>query len=237
MAVAIETLRMEYDDLMKQYNAAEESWKEHEKFVVLQERSFWGSAPVSIESAETADDCETMCAAEAQCTGATFSPSAKLCHLRSGQGKVTPANSPGDVAIVSSRDHAGQLMRERQARITDLNARIAGEMASAKAEEQAGADVRDRQAQDLASLDAQLQALRDQDEADSLVQLQEETQQSGLEVNYQRTHWLVWAVAAAIVAVVIAKTVLTGHAPAKGLVVLSVLLLAIWLYRTYLVAP
>jgi hypothetical protein len=75
------------------------------EFVELQGRQFWGTAPLNQGPVDSLEQCESMCASDMNCTGATFQSDINYCYTRTGQTDVVSGKST-DYALIPEKRQA-----------------------------------------------------------------------------------------------------------------------------------
>jgi hypothetical protein len=102
----LNTLEKEYDVILKQYEEAYNNYisdvnesTETTVFRSLPGRTWWGTNGLKENVASTKEECESMCASDINCAGATFNSDKKYCWTRSGNGILTKGKDE-DVAII-----------------------------------------------------------------------------------------------------------------------------------------
>ena len=102
----LNTLEKEYDVILKQYEEAYNNYisdinesSEIRKFRSLPGRTWWGSNSLKESTVSTKEECESMCASDINCTGATFNIDKKYCWTRTGDGVLTKGKDE-DIAII-----------------------------------------------------------------------------------------------------------------------------------------
>ena len=68
-------------------------------FAELPGRSWWGTYGIKEGNVSSKEECVSMCASDANCTGATFNPVKRYCWTRGGDGTVT-AGSDDENALI-----------------------------------------------------------------------------------------------------------------------------------------
>lgn len=104
--IQLETLEKEFDVILNQYQEAYQTYLNNlnnptsqKTFVALKGRSYWGTFGLQEKSVSTQKECESMCASDIKCTGATFNPEKRYCWTRGGEGSLT-VGQPEDYALV-----------------------------------------------------------------------------------------------------------------------------------------
>ena len=89
-------------------------------------RAFWGSGSVSVTAGGTQEQCKAMCSAAANCSGATYNPTAygqPMCWLRTGEGQVVPALD-SDVAIIPEAKKYLMIIESTNKKLISTNQQI-----------------------------------------------------------------------------------------------------------------
>ena len=133
-ALDISMLREEYELTLKQYNDAYNLYMEQlnnnsetNKFTKLDQRAWWGTTALTEGASENSTDCETMCANDPECSGATFNPEAKYCWVRGGKGVVSVNKDTS--AIIFTNKHNVKILQALNNKLLRLNKQIAEIMA------------------------------------------------------------------------------------------------------------
>ena len=129
----INALEKEYNAVLKQY---EEAYKNCNSkltevsetattFTSFNNRSYWGSAGLKEGSVSTQAECETMCASEANCTGATFNKYKNYCWARAGNGKLeVSVNGTADVALLPDIKACMITLKSLNDRLLEINKQL-----------------------------------------------------------------------------------------------------------------
>ncbi len=98
--IQLQALEKEYNVLLNQYEEAYKTYisnlnvqpvnmdESTPKFVNLPGRSFWGQSGLKQGSVSSAKECESMCATDEKCSGATFNSNKEYCWTRTGEGSI-----------------------------------------------------------------------------------------------------------------------------------------------------
>ncbi len=102
--IKLKDLEAEYSITLQQYNEAYSTYLSDVKnsnadFTIIEGKSYWGERALDNVITDDPDKCESMCATNTNCTGATFNPVKKYCWMRSGTSDLTPGN-PDESAVV-----------------------------------------------------------------------------------------------------------------------------------------
>lgn len=125
----IDTMQKEYDVILQKYQEAVNTYisviksNTSKKMVSLKGRTWWGSSALSEQTVNTKEECETMCASNDKCSGATFNPSKRYCWLRQGDGQIS-AGLDDDYALLTEEKNALIVMQSLNKQLLDLNTQI-----------------------------------------------------------------------------------------------------------------
>lgn len=129
----ITTLEKEYDAVLRQYQEALQNYivlleqpsgdGADAGFVALPNRAWWGTSGLKEGDVESQQACESMCASDLKCTGATFDPQTKHCWARAGRGtlSVSPRHQ---VALLPKQTAAIHTLKALNDQLMRLNERI-----------------------------------------------------------------------------------------------------------------
>jgi hypothetical protein len=93
----LESLELEYSNKLQEYQheyanyinlLKNSSSSSKPSFNVITNASFWGSNEIANQPASSVSDCQALCSANANCSGATFNSSSQLCSIRSGISNI-----------------------------------------------------------------------------------------------------------------------------------------------------
>jgi hypothetical protein len=127
--IKVETLQKEYEVTLQQYQESTNNYvntldtNDKNTFVALKGRSWWGSSGLKEGTVETQNQCESMCAADAKCTGATFNPVKKYCWTRGGDGKLSPGDD-NDYALLTKQKSALELTNSLNDKLISINTQM-----------------------------------------------------------------------------------------------------------------
>ena len=96
------------------------------EFAELQGRTWWGTYGIKEGSAETKDDCVSMCASDSNCTGATFNPVKRYCWTRGGNGSVS-AGQADDYALIPKLKSVMIILNGLNDKLMDINKELRDE--------------------------------------------------------------------------------------------------------------
>jgi hypothetical protein len=128
--IKVEALQKEYEVTLQQYEESSNNYINSinspdgsNTFVALKGRTWWGSTGLKEGSVETQNECESMCSADAKCTGATFNPVKKYCWTRGGDGKLAPGEDE-DYALLTRQNAALGLTNSLNDKLISINTKI-----------------------------------------------------------------------------------------------------------------
>lgn len=136
LILKIDTAEKEYSILLQQYNVAYKTYVENLQntsttvpFVSIPGRTFWGTSGLKEGTATTATDCESMCASDMKCSGATFNPVKKYCWTRTGDGPLA-VGQDNDYALIPLLKQNLILLKSLNKRLIAANNEISGYLKS-----------------------------------------------------------------------------------------------------------
>ena len=129
--IKIETLQKEYDVILQQYQEAVKNYinniqNSENSFVSLSGRAWWGKGGLSEGPVETKEECESMCANNDKCTGATFNPVKRYCWARKGEATLSVGETE-DQALIPKQKAALISMKTLNEQLLSINEEIANE--------------------------------------------------------------------------------------------------------------
>ena len=137
LALDLETLNKEYENLLIQYQQAVINYVNYLKqdvsgndlsnnMVQIQGSQYLGTSALSQNNSPTVDQCQASCASTPGCSGATFNGTnykQPMCLLRSGDGDIVNG-LPNDYAIVPKQKQLLLIVQKINAQLTDINDQI-----------------------------------------------------------------------------------------------------------------
>lgn len=133
--IKIKTLQKEYDVILQQYQEAVKNYINNlqnseniSKFVSLKGRTWWGTGGLAEGPVNTKEECETMCANDDKCTGATFNPVKRYCWARKGDASLSVGSSD-DQALIPKQKAALISMKTLNEQLLSINEDITNEYA------------------------------------------------------------------------------------------------------------
>lgn len=140
--IELEVLEKEYENTLQQYQEAIHNYildikdtdtntNTNTDYVFLKGRTWWGSSGLTQTDASSQEICQSMCASDIKCTGATFNEVKKYCWTRSGAGSLT-AGSDADYAIITKQKEATNNLKMLNNRLLQLNEQILSVIKSLK---------------------------------------------------------------------------------------------------------
>lgn len=135
--INVEKLENEYEVILKQYQEAlnnyiqelEKKTDNITKFVQLPNKSYWGTGELKSTIVKDVGECESLCANDNNCSGATYNSSYPYCWTRVGSSILTTSKEEeGDIAIIPSVKMAALNLKHLNTRLIELNNEIIEEM-------------------------------------------------------------------------------------------------------------
>lgn len=115
-----------YGDSTDYTTKTEPTYSIGKEFVELPGRTWWGTYGIKEGTAETKDDCVSMCASDDNCTGATFNPVKKYCWTRGGKGSVS-VGQPDDNALLPKLKSVMIILNGLNDKLMDINKELRAE--------------------------------------------------------------------------------------------------------------
>ena len=124
----LESLQLQYDTKMKEYNQLTQDYKEALKmggsqYVQLKDKAYFGNSFLKVSSEKTIDTCQASCSSNPKCSGATYVPTTKNCTLSTGDGSGI-RTSAGSYAILTHLMHINGALEEVNKQLIILNNKI-----------------------------------------------------------------------------------------------------------------
>jgi len=132
----IKTLEKEYNSVLKQYeeaykncnaklNAMASSTNSSKGFTSFPNNSFWGTGSLKEGTVTSQFDCESMCASDEECSGATYNPDKKYCWTRKGYGTLAVSvNGSSDIALLPDIKACMITLKSLNKRLLDINQQL-----------------------------------------------------------------------------------------------------------------
>ena len=89
----------------------------------VQGQTYWGTGGISGSQINSLEQCKAICAADENCSGATFNPDKQMCWTRSGEGQLVPG-LPNDYAIVKEDAKHLTTLNMFNQQLMDINQQI-----------------------------------------------------------------------------------------------------------------
>jgi hypothetical protein len=123
----LESLQVQYDTKMKEYNQLTQDYKEVLKtggtnYVQLKDKAYFGTSFLDISRKKTIDMCKASCSSNSRCSGATYEPQNKTCVLNGGNGSIR--THPGNYAILTRLKYVTGQLEEVNRQLIILNNKI-----------------------------------------------------------------------------------------------------------------
>jgi hypothetical protein len=123
----LESLQLQYDTKMKEYNQLSQDYKEALKtggseYVQLKDKAYFGTSWLSITEQQTIGMCQASCSSNSKCSGATYVPDWKACGLATGDGNIIAR--VGGYAILTRLKYVTTQLGEVNRQLIILNDKI-----------------------------------------------------------------------------------------------------------------
>lgn len=123
----LESLQLQYDTKMKEYNQLTQDYKEALKsgitnYVQLKDKVYFGTTWFDISNKKTIDMCQATCSSNSKCSGATYIPMFQFCALAMGDGDIR--TFPGYYAIIPRLKYTTGKLEEVNRQLIILNTKI-----------------------------------------------------------------------------------------------------------------
>lgn len=123
----LESLQLQYDTKMKEYNQLSQDYKETLKsgtteHVQLKDKAYFGTSFIDISKKKTIDICQATCSSNPKCSGATYIPMRQVCALATGDGNIR--TFPGGYAILTRLKYTTGKLEEVNRQLIILNNKI-----------------------------------------------------------------------------------------------------------------
>jgi hypothetical protein len=123
----LESLQLQYDTKMKEYNQLTQDYKEALKtdsteYVQLKDKSYFGTSWLNMSQKKTIDMCQASCSSTPKCSGALYVPRYQGCGLSTGDGNIK--TTPGVYAILPRLKYVTGQLEEVNRQLIILNDKI-----------------------------------------------------------------------------------------------------------------
>lgn len=131
--IKMETLQKEYDVTLQQYQEAVNNYVSlletdtGKEYAALKGRTWWGTSSLKEGKVETQVECENMCAASEECSGATFNTVSRYCWTRKGNSALTVGRDE-DYALIPKIKSSLETMKYYNNKLLELNKQMAEQM-------------------------------------------------------------------------------------------------------------
>ena len=98
-------------------------------YISLKGKAWWGINELKTENVETENECIALCDSDANCSGATFNPTKKMCWTRSGDSEITSgiiddSEYGSDYALVTKLKYHMIQLKSLNEKLLTLNEKI-----------------------------------------------------------------------------------------------------------------
>ena len=198
------------------------------KFVALKGRTWWGSSGLSQASVSTQEECESMCANESKCSGATFNPVKRYCWIRTGESKITPGLTD-DYALITQQKAALSVMIYLNEKLLDLNQQITNEIKNINPEVEEQYNENNEKQQQLSSSYSQLleQKIEMDKQLKEYSSINQEEENQGLFVTQQNISYRFWILITCLVLLITITKFFGGDNPSISMTVWLIIIIVL----------
>lgn len=237
--LTIETLQKEYDVTLQQYQEAVNNYislletDTGKEYTALKGRTWWGTSALSEKKVDTQKDCENMCAASNQCSGATFNAVSRYCWTRSGNSSLT-VGQDDDYALITKIKAALETMKYLNNKLLELNTQISDQIASVQPLVDADQKINSEQQNDLESNYENL--LEQNIEVNKLLEeyysIDEERKNQELFVNQESAIYKIWIIITGLVLIFTIRKLIGSENPSVSFIywIIIIILLVVLSY-------
>lgn len=194
-------------------------------FTSLPGRSWWGTKSVTEGSVETMEECESMCAANIKCTGATFNPEKRYCWAREGDAGITPGQQD-DYAIISTEKASLIALQSLNSQLIALNDEIMAEIKNASPKVEVQTEEQHKKNEELLSYYNKL-LVQKKVIAENVAEvdaLNSENGEDALQAEYALMSYRVWMLITVIILIICWQTMMGTSVPSVFIMSLLVCL-------------
>lgn len=194
-----------------------------------QGKNFWGASALKEGAAASIEECESMCASDINCSGATFIGDKNYCYTRTGEGELV-IGADNDYALIPQIRTSLMILQKLNTQLLNLNQQIESEMSSlfpiAKADQAAKNDKQRELNQ------AYLQLLEEQvmvaEQLSEFETAEQEYENNSLMVTQQNLLLKFWSIFAIVVLAILFKVIFKVQGTSFIFLILTVLLILIF---------
>lgn len=197
-------------------------------FKVLPGRTYWGTYGLKEGTANTQDECESMCLSDINCAGATFNPSKRYCWTRGGETKPT-SGLDTDYALIPKLRQDVIILQTLNQKLLDVNKRINTKLNTLYPIAKEEVAAKNLKQQSLNQYYGAL--LEEQKQLELMVQeyktIEEDLNNNTLYVNQQNSSVKFWILLALLLLVITIKQFIGLHGGTPGLIIFMISLVII----------
>jgi hypothetical protein len=214
--INIEALEKEYQSVLTQYQEAYQNYIDtlnsgaSNTFSALPGNTWWGQGGLTEGTASTNEECESMCASNSSCTGATFNPVKKYCWARAGDGILTPGLD-SDYALIPQSKANMLVLSGLNDKLLSLNQQMSDTLSQINPQVQQQQNDKTQKQAELNDYYSQLLAekMKMEQLLEEYNSISEDNDQQTLYANQQNATLRVWAIAACILLLIIVRMFIT----------------------------
>lgn len=105
MGDELQTALSRYSDIQDLFM---KSLQTKQKYLMLKEKTYWGSGGISTLITKSANECKSICGKKHNCTGGVYNTNTNRCKLRKGESAIIDSSNRNNIAIVSDTTYYAQ---------------------------------------------------------------------------------------------------------------------------------
>ena len=220
--IKVETLEKEYEVTLNQYqeafnnyiNALQTTNSEEStqiNFTELSGRTWWGTGALKEAPATTSSECESMCASDTSCSGATFNPVKRYCWTRTGDAKIT-VGTDTDYALIPSQKATLIVLKSFNDKLLSLNQEIGTYLKQINPQVKQQQVINTQKQQQLDDYYQKLlqQKIQMEKQLQDYYSVEQDNENQGLFTNQQNNNYRVWALLTVLVLIITLQKMFGG---------------------------
>jgi hypothetical protein len=200
------------------------------EFSAIPGKNYWGASALKEGAVSSLQDCETMCASDINCSGATFQSDKNYCYTRTGESELVTGKDT-DYALIPQIRQSLLALNDLNIKLLDLNQQITAELVNLyPIAKQDQADKNEKQ-RELNETYAKLLGEKGiiNDNLQQYQTLEQEYENNSLMVNQHNLLLKFWSIFALVLLAITFKIVFNIQGSSFIFLMITVLLIAIFL--------
>jgi hypothetical protein len=210
--IKVETLEKEYDVTLKQYQEAFNNYINalqtniDTSFTELPGRTWWGTGALKEATVSTVSECESMCASDLTCSGATFNPVKRHCWTRTGDNNIS-VGTDSDYALITSQKASLYMLQSLNSKLLSLNQQIGSylKQINPQVKQQQSANAQKQQQLDEYYQKLLQQKIHMEKQLQDYYSVEQDNENQSLFTNQQNKSYRIWALLSALVLIITLK--------------------------------